>query len=133
MGLQWRKMVNLVMLSLTSACALLAVSALALILTMLILTGARSLDWNFFTKLPLPVGETGGGMANAIVGSVQIVGVAALIGSTFPNEGPRCGGAAVWRYRHTLPTGIAGACSGRRWFSRLPYTDLPWGLGLPWG
>jgi hypothetical protein len=40
-----------------------------------------SLDWNFFTKLPLPPGEIGGGMANAIVGSAEIVGVAALIGA----------------------------------------------------
>ena len=50
------------------------------ILGYLVYYGGRSLDWNFFTKLPLPPGEIGGGMANAIVGSVEIVGVAALIG-----------------------------------------------------
>ena len=58
----------------------LTVSALFLILGYLVYNGGSSLDWNFFTKLPLPPGETGGGMANAIVGSVEIVGVAALIG-----------------------------------------------------
>ena len=40
----------------------------------------RSLDWNFFTKLPLPPGEDGGGMANAIVGSGIVILIAALIG-----------------------------------------------------
>jgi phosphate transport system permease protein len=42
--------------------------------------GATSLSWDFFTKLPTPVGESGGGMANAIVGSAEMVGLAALIG-----------------------------------------------------
>jgi phosphate transport system permease protein len=64
----------------TAAFTLLAVSTLFLILGYLLYYGGRSLDWNFFTKLPLPTGEVGGGMANAIVGSAKIVGVAALIG-----------------------------------------------------
>ena len=38
------------------------------------------MSWNFFTKLPVPVGETGGGMANAIVGSGKILLLATLIG-----------------------------------------------------
>ena len=59
---------------------MLTVSSLFLILGYLVYYGGRSLNWNFFTKLPLPPGEIGGGMANAIVGSVEIVGVAALIG-----------------------------------------------------
>ena len=42
--------------------------------------GGKSLDWAFFTRLPLPPGEDGGGMANAIVGSAEMVGLAALIG-----------------------------------------------------
>jgi phosphate transport system permease protein len=76
----WRKGVNAVMLSVTAAFTLLAVSTLFLILGYLLYYGGRSLDWNFFTKLPLPTGEVGGGMANAIVGSAKIVGVAALMG-----------------------------------------------------
>jgi len=75
-----RKFVNIVMLSLTGVCTVATVAVLFLILGALIVHGASSLSWNFFTKLPAPIGETGGGMANAIVGSAQIVGVAALIG-----------------------------------------------------
>ena len=78
--LMWRKTINVVMLAKTGIFTLLTVSTLFLILGYLLYYGGRSLDWNFFTKLPLPAGELGGGMANAIVGSVKIVGVAALIG-----------------------------------------------------
>jgi|SRR5579871_226204 len=78
--LRWRKLVNSIMLGLTGVCTLITVSALFLILGYLIYNGGKSLDWNFFTKLPVPAGETGGGMANAIVGTIQIVGIAALIG-----------------------------------------------------
>src|SRR5580693_4478571 len=75
-----RKFVNAVMLTLTGVCTVATVSVLFLILGALIVNGASSLSWAFFTQLPKPIGETGGGMANAIVGSAQIVGVAALIG-----------------------------------------------------
>jgi len=78
-----RKAVNVVMLSLTGVFTFLTVSTLFLILGYLIYYGGRSLDINFFTKLPLPPGELGGGMANAIVGSVKIVAMAALIGLPF--------------------------------------------------
>jgi len=81
--LVWRKIVNNVMLSLTGLFTVLAVSVLFLILGCLVYYGGRSLDWNFFTKLPKPPGEVGGGMANAIVGSMEIVGMAALIGLPF--------------------------------------------------
>jgi len=80
MLLGWRKLVNNVMLGLTALCTFITASALFLILAYLLYYGSSSLDWNFFTKLPLPPGETGGGMANAIVGSIQIIAVAALIG-----------------------------------------------------
>ena len=76
----WRKSVNAVMLTLTGLFTLLAISVLFLILGRLIYNGASSLDWNFFTQLPRSPGELGGGMANAIVGSLEIVGMAALIG-----------------------------------------------------
>ncbi len=76
----WRKGVNLVMLSLTGACALLTVFVLLFILGYLVYHGGRAVSWDFFTKLPKPVGETGGGMANAIVGSAKLLLVASLIG-----------------------------------------------------
>jgi phosphate transport system permease protein len=78
--LVWRKFVNGLMLGLTGVCTLGTVAVLFLILGCLLVNGLSSLDWNFFTQLPKPTGETGGGMANAIVGSAQIVGLAALIG-----------------------------------------------------
>jgi phosphate transport system permease protein len=76
----WRKAVNGVMLSLTGVCALLAVSVLFLILGYLVWHGGKSLSWGFFTQLPKPVGEAGGGMANAIVGSARLLLLASLIG-----------------------------------------------------
>ena len=80
MRLRWRKTVNWVMLSATGICATIAVSSLFVILAFLLYNGGKSLDWNFFTQLPKATGEVGGGMANAIVGSLQIVGMASLIG-----------------------------------------------------
>jgi len=76
----WRKAVNGMMLGLTGVCTLITISALFVILAYLVYNGGKSLDWNFFTKLPLPTGEEGGGMANAIVGSMEVLAVAALIG-----------------------------------------------------
>jgi phosphate transport system permease protein len=78
--LVWRKSLNVVMLSLTGLCALLTVSALFFILGYLIWNGGKDLSWNFFTRLPAPVGEEGGGMANAILGSLKLLLLAALFG-----------------------------------------------------
>jgi phosphate transport system permease protein len=75
-----RKITNFLMFSLTGICAVAAVSVLFFILGYLVYYGGRSLSWSFLTKLPTPVGETGGGMANAIVGSAQLLGLAAVIG-----------------------------------------------------
>jgi phosphate transport system permease protein len=68
------------MTALVGVLSFLAVLALVLILGHLVAKGASSVDWNFFTKNPAPAGQTGGGVANAIVGTAIIVGVAALIG-----------------------------------------------------
>jgi phosphate transport system permease protein len=76
----WRKGVNAVMLSLTGVCTLLTVSILFFILGYLLWNGGRAINWDFFTQLPKPVGETGGGMANAIVGSAKLLLLAALTG-----------------------------------------------------
>jgi len=78
--LLWRKSLNAVMLTLTGVAAFGVVSILFLILGYLIWNGGRSLNWDFFTQLPKPVGETGGGMANAIVGSLKLLLLAALVG-----------------------------------------------------
>ena len=78
--LLWRKTVNIVMLSVTGLCALVAVSALIAILGYLVYHGGKDVNWDFFTKLPTPVGESGGGMANAIVGSGKLLLLGALFG-----------------------------------------------------
>jgi phosphate transport system permease protein len=72
--------INIFMLALTGIAALLVVSVLLFILGYLVWNGARSLNLNFFTKLPVPVGEQGGGMANAILGSGKLLLLASLIG-----------------------------------------------------
>jgi phosphate transport system permease protein len=78
--LRWRKFVSGFMLTMTGVCALVSVSVLFFILGYLVYHGGTSISWNFFTKLPAPVGETGGGMANAIVGSGKLLLLATLIG-----------------------------------------------------
>jgi phosphate transport system permease protein len=78
--LYWRKTVNWFMLSLTALCALTAAGILFFILGYLAVKGASSLNWAFFTQLPKPVGEAGGGMANAIVGTAKLLLLASLIG-----------------------------------------------------
>jgi phosphate transport system permease protein len=75
-----RNIVNNVMLTITGICTVLTVSTLFVVLGFLVVNGWRSLSWDFFTKLPLSAGETGGGMANAIVGSGIVILIAATIG-----------------------------------------------------
>jgi phosphate transport system permease protein len=75
-----RKITNYFIFSLTSLCALLAVSVLLFILGYLLWHGGRSINWAFLTQLPKPVGESGGGIANAIVGSGKIILIATLFG-----------------------------------------------------
>jgi phosphate transport system permease protein len=50
----------------------------ALVLFYLVQQGVTSLDWPFFTRMPVPHGETGGGMANSILGSLMVTGIGAL-------------------------------------------------------
>ena len=72
----------------TNGTALVAIGAAALIVTVplflilgtVIYHGLAELSWSFLTQIPKPVGEQGGGMANAIVGSLMLLGVASLIG-----------------------------------------------------
>ncbi len=75
-----RNAVNNVMMTLCGLCAILTVSTLFLILGYLIYNGGKSVNLDFFTKLPLPPGQVGGGMANAIVGSAEIVLFATIVG-----------------------------------------------------
>jgi phosphate transport system permease protein len=78
--LLWRKSLNGVMLTLTGVAAFSVVAILFMILGYLLWNGGSSLNLNFFIKLPTPVGESGGGMANAIVGSLKLLFLAAIMG-----------------------------------------------------
>ena len=77
---RWRKVKNKVMQVLALACALLVVAPLGLILAHLLNWGFSSLNLAFFTHLPKPVGEAGGGMANAIVGTFALLGLGSVVG-----------------------------------------------------
>ena len=79
-SLQRRGFASAVMLGLMSVAAVVATLPLLFILAYLAKAGASAIDWNFFTRMPRPVGEAGGGMANAIVGTLILVGVAAGLG-----------------------------------------------------
>lgn len=78
--LKRRKITSNLMIGLTCAAALVATLPLVLILAHLLRLGASSVDWAFFTRMPVPAGETGGGMANAIAGTGIIVVIASVIG-----------------------------------------------------
>lgn len=69
-----------VMISLTYLAAVLATLPLLLILFHLLKKGASSISLDFFTRMPQPVGEAGGGMANAIVGTLILIGTACAVG-----------------------------------------------------
>ena len=75
-----RRRTNVVMFALTAAAAAVSLLTLFLILGYIAWKGLSSLSWDFLTQLPKPVGEEGGGIANAIVGSGKIVGLACLLG-----------------------------------------------------
>ena len=75
-----KNLVNYTMFAVTGLCTVIAVGVLFFILGYLVWHGGTSLNWNFFTKLPTPVGESGGGMANAIVGSGKLLLLATLFG-----------------------------------------------------
>lgn len=75
-----RKFTNIAMQGVTLTCALLVIAPLALIFYHLVKSGVGAVNWDFFTKLPKPVGEVGGGMVNAIVGSFLLLCLAASLG-----------------------------------------------------
>jgi phosphate transport system permease protein len=75
-----RRVKNTMMTGATAVAAALVVLPLLLIFGFLMYQGASAVNLDFFTHLPKPVGEDGGGMANAIVGSLVLVGLAACLG-----------------------------------------------------
>jgi len=75
-----RKVKSNLMVAMTVLATVTALVPLFLVLGYLVSKGASSTNWNFFTRMPAPVGQNGGGMANAIVGTLELVGVATVMG-----------------------------------------------------
>jgi phosphate transport system permease protein len=74
----WRKALSHLVVALCGLSVLAALVPLALILFYVVSQGLTSLNWSFFIQMPRPVGEPGGGMGNAIVGTLMVVGLGAL-------------------------------------------------------
>ncbi len=75
-----RKIKHYLMYSLIGLLTLVAVIPLFAVFIYILQKGLPALSWNFFTQLPAPTGETGGGMGNAIVGSLLMIGMASVVG-----------------------------------------------------
>lgn len=80
MKLQSRHLVNIVMTLLLGGATLLVLVPLAILFTHIVKMGISSISFDFFTQIPKPTGETGGGMANGIGGSALLIGLASAIG-----------------------------------------------------
>jgi len=78
-----RRITDRVMTGLAVLTVLLVLAPLVAIFGYLVYRGLGSLSWSFLTQTPKPVGEAGGGMANAIVGSLMILAIASIIGVPF--------------------------------------------------
>jgi phosphate transport system permease protein len=77
---RFRKFKSDSMMAITVGATIVTLIPLFLVLGYLLTKGFASLNWAFFTHMPAPVGEKGGGMANAIVGTLEVVGIACLMG-----------------------------------------------------
>lgn len=75
-----RRVVDTIMRGLCALMFVLAVIPLLALLSYVLQKGVGGLSWSFFTELPKPVGEVGGGMANALAGSAILVGLASAVG-----------------------------------------------------
>jgi phosphate transport system permease protein len=76
---RWRRFMSHLIVVLCAGAVLLTLVPLALVLFYVITQGISSLNWAFFTHMPRPAGEAGGGMANGIVGSLIVTGLGALL------------------------------------------------------
>jgi phosphate transport system permease protein len=75
-----RRITNHFFTGLSAGLSVVVVGTLVAIFAYLLIKGAGSLNWSFLTQTPKPVGEAGGGMANALVGSIIIIAISSLLG-----------------------------------------------------
>jgi phosphate transport system permease protein len=116
---RWRKFKSALTSWICLLCNIAVITPLALVFGYLVVKGAGSINLAFFTQLPVPVGETGGGIANAIAGTLILVAIAAAVG---------------------VPVGVLGAIylaeySGRRFASWVRFAaDILNGVpSIVWG
>ena len=76
----WRRITNVAFIGLSALASVLVLAPLVAIFGYLLYKGIGSINLAFLTKIPKPVGESGGGMANAIIGSVMILGLGSIFG-----------------------------------------------------
>ena len=75
-----RQLTDYFFTGLAAGLSVVVVGTLIAIFAYLVIKGAGALNWSFLTQTPKPVGESGGGMANALLGSIMILGVASMLG-----------------------------------------------------
>ncbi len=114
-----RKLLSNFVVFLCGASVVVALVPLCFIFLYVIQQGFSSLSWDFFTKMPKPVGESGGGMANAIVGTLILIGLASLlavpvglISGIYLSEYPKSGLASAVRFTADVLNGIPSIVIG---------------------
>ncbi|HEU0168315.1 MAG TPA: phosphate ABC transporter permease PstA [Chloroflexota bacterium] len=114
-----RQAVNRFMGALFCLAGLAAITPLVLIIGYTVVNGAAGLNWHLLTSLPKPVGELGGGMANAFVGSAILIGIACLIGlpvgvlaGVYLSEFGRNAFGSVLRFMTDVLTGVPSIVIG---------------------
>lgn len=114
-----RKLVELLAVTGMVLCAAVSIFFLLAILGYVVYRGASSIDWEFLTALPLPPGEVGGGIANALIGSVLVVGCATLLAmpiglgaAVFVNEFPSARLGRAVRFMAEVLTGVPSIVVG---------------------
>jgi len=114
-----RKLLSNFVVALCGVAVVLALIPLCFIFFYVIQQGFSSLSWDFFTKMPKPVGESGGGMANAIAGTLILIGIASLlavpvglISGVYLSEYPKSGLALATRFTADVLNGIPSIVIG---------------------
>jgi phosphate transport system permease protein len=137
-----RKQFSNLIVVLCGGSVILALIPLAFVFFYVIKQGFSSLNWDFFTKMPKPVGETGGGMANAIVGTLILIGIASsvaipigLIAGVYLAEYRRARFAELVRFTADVLNGVPSIVIGIFAYSLfvLPvkhFSALAGGIGL---
>lgn len=116
---RWRRSMDQGMTLVCLLCTVLVLTPLALVLAFLAQTGLSALNWDFFSKLPGAAGEPGGGMANAITGTLTLIGLAGclgipigVLGGTFLSEYPQTQMSRITRFAADVMNGIPSIVMG---------------------